>query len=521
MPVKFEIYREGNRVTQFAPVAAMAMGPESVPLPGEVVFRDGLLVLTRSDEHPVGVSLLWDMGPLGAYPMETTRLPAREQPYNLNVELARFRLMKIVQKQEDWNLFDFPRAEKFSNRFKDAQTLFSEALGKLDEPGEASRLADQSLAISLDLSEQLAQFHGELLINRRRAGNSFVRHIVGARVDSTVQNAKYKEMLSGNFDYAVVPMSWKQLQPEEGVFNTEALDEWVETLSRKKIPIIAGPLIDLNEGQVPDWLFIWEHDFDTLRDMAYEFVQKVVHRYRRAVAVWNVCSGMHTNRAFTLSFEQIIEMTRLLVAHVKNMLPQARTLITVTQPFGEYHGSPRPSVAPMLYAEMVSQAGINFEAFGLEMEMGVPTTGGYTRDLFQISCMLDRFSTLGRPLFMTAVGAPGRMSPDPSDASEGRQDPGSAGRWRRPWDPQLQAEWLEQVYRIALSKPFVESVAWANLADIGQTLPAGGLLDDMLQPKPSFERLERMRDQFHQWTGRKPAGGAGPGAGGTASGQAS
>jgi endo-1,4-beta-xylanase len=187
------------------------------------------------------------------------------------------------------------------------------------------------------------------------------------------------------------------------------------------------------------------------------------------------------------------------------MLPQARTLITVTQPFGEYHGNPRPSVAPMLYAEMVSQAGISFEAFGLEMEMGVPTTGGYARDLFQISCMLDRFSTLGRPVFMTAVGAPGRATPDPSDVLEGRLDPSAAGRWRRPWDPQLQAEWLEQVYRIALSKPFVESVAWANLADIGHTLPAGGLLDDMLRPKPAFERLERMREQFHQWTGRKPA----------------
>jgi hypothetical protein len=162
----------------------------------------------------------------------------------------------------------------------------------------------------------------------------------------------------------------------------------------------------------------------------------------------------------------------------------------------------------MLYAEMVAQAGINFEAFGLEMETGVPAPGRYLRDLFQVSCMLDRFSTLGRPLFLTAIGAPGRNTPDPSDVSEGRLDPALGGRWHRPWDPQLQAEWLEAVYRVALSKPFVESVAWSNLADMGQTLPAGGLLDDMLQPKPVFERLHKMRDQFHQWTGRKGTGAA-------------
>jgi len=236
----------------------------------------------------------------------------------------------------------------------------------------------------------------------------------------------------------------------------------------------------------------------------------VVHRYRKAVAVWNVASGFHTNRALTLNFEQAIELTRLLVAHVKNMLPQARTLITITHPFGEYHARPMASVPAMLYAEMVAQAGINFEAFGLEMEMGVPAPGRYLRDLFQVSCMLDRFSTIGRPLFLTAVGSPGRNTPDATDSSEGRLDPAMGGRWHRPWDPQLQAEWMEAVYRVALSKPFVESIAWANLADMGQTLPGGGLLDDMLQPKPVWERLHKMREQFHQWTGRKGAGGGGP-----------
>ena len=65
--------------------------------------------------------------------METTRLQPRERPYNLNVELARCRLMKIVQKQEDWNLFDFPRAERFAEQFKAAQTLLGQALGKLAE----------------------------------------------------------------------------------------------------------------------------------------------------------------------------------------------------------------------------------------------------------------------------------------------------------------------------------------------------------------------------------------------------
>ena len=88
--------------------------------------------------------------------------------------------MKIMQKQEDWNLFDFPKAERFSNPFRRGADLFADALGKLDRPAEAAKLADQSLAMAIDLSEQLAAFHSDLLLNRRRAAQGFVKHISAA-----------------------------------------------------------------------------------------------------------------------------------------------------------------------------------------------------------------------------------------------------------------------------------------------------------------------------------------------------
>jgi hypothetical protein len=496
MALKFEIYRDGNRVSSFEPVAAAAIGPESVPISGDISFRDGLLILSRRDEHASGISLLWEVGAQGAFILETTRLQSREKPYNLNIELARFRLMKIMQKQEDWNLFDFPKMEKFTQKFQEAQNLFSEALGKLDQPGEASKLADRALESAVEVSEQLAVFHADLFLNRRRAANGFVKHIFGARIDPQIRSEKYREAAATQFDYVVVPVQWKQLQPEEHTFNGESLDEWVEMLAKRRVPTVMGPIVRLDQASVPDWMVIWEHDFDMLREMAYEFVQKIVQRYRRAVSAWNVVAGLPTNSAFTLNFEQVIELTRLLVAQVKTLIPNARTMVTITQPFGEYHARGRASVPPILYAEMVAQAGINFEAFGLEIEMGVPSLGMFDRDLFQLSCLLDRFSTLGRPVFLTAVGVPGRSTPDPDDVSEGRRDPSAAGRWRRPWDPALQAEWMEAVYQMAMSKPFVESIAWSSLADIRQTLPGGGLLDESLRPKPAFQKLQMLREKI-------------------------
>jgi hypothetical protein len=504
MALAFEIYREGKRVTEFVPVAAIGMGPESVPVQADITFENGLLQCRRPDDHAVGIALMWDMGTHGCFLLETTRLASRTKAYILNVEFARFRLMKVVQKQEDWNLFDFPRAERFGIKFREAQDLLAQALGRLHEPVEAAKLADRALIMAVELSEELCTFHAELLIQRRRGNGAFVKHVVGCGIDTSVQNEKYRDVLASSFDYAVVPMSWRQLEPEEHRFETAAVDDWVEALSKKRVPIIAGPLIQLDETHLPDWMFIWEHDFDSIREQAYEYVQKIVQRYRKAVSMWNVVAGLNTNGAFSLSFEQIIELTRLLVSQVKALLPNTRTLITVTQPFGEYHARKQPSVPPMMYAEMVAQAGINFEAFGVEIEMGVPAPGRFTRDLFQLSCMLDKFSTLGRPLFITAIGAPGRNSADPDDRSEGRLDPNQAGRWRRGWDPALQAEWMDAVYHMALSKPYVESLAWASLADIHPTLPGGGLLDDVLRPKPAFDKLQEMRTKFHSWHGRKP-----------------
>jgi hypothetical protein len=184
----------------------------------------------------------------------------------------------------------------------------------------------------------------------------------------------------------------------------------------------------------------------------------------------------------------MIELTRLLVGQVKAILPGAKTLVTIKQPFGEYLAAPgntsATSVPPMLYAEMVAQSGAQVDGFGVELVVGRPTRGRRVRDLFQISSMLDRFMTLGKPLFITNVTCPDAHDP-PAD---------EAGRWGEPWTPQLQAAWLREVYQIALAKPYVENIAWADLVDGPHNqIPGGGLLDDLMRPKPVANTHRQLR----------------------------
>ena len=150
---------------------------------------------------------------------------------------------------------------------------------------------------------------------------------------------------------------------------------------------------------MPDWMFIWEHDFDTLRELAYEYVQKVVQRYRKAVSAWNVVAGLQPINAFRLNFEQMIELTRLLIVAGENNPAHRCRARSSRSRSPSANITPRvvTSVPPMLYAEMVAQAGVSFEAFGLEIEMGVPSPGMFTRDLFQISaCWTNSRPSAGR-----------------------------------------------------------------------------------------------------------------------------
>lgn len=552
MALAFEIYQQGRRLTDFAIRGASVMGAESIPTPGKVTFVDGLLhaevselagadvygeshaakyvvpgvssvgtlALGGSDNSfdggelsapdavtsavAAGVSLLWDCGDAGCYMLETTRLPPRLEPYVLNIELARHRLMKLLQKQEEWNLWDLPAARPALDQVRQAQRTFAQALGTLPDRAEASIIADEALGRAITAGEELARVHAEVLLDRRKRlrKGGVPRTVMGVRVDPKIQSSNYRRTMATNFDYAVLPLPWRQLQPDEEVFQTDTSDTAVEFFARNRIPVVAGPLVDFNEGQIPEWLFIYEHEFDTLRQLAFEFVRSVVTRYRKVVKLWNVIGGVHTASGFALTFEQMIELTRLLVGQVKTIIPQSKTLVTIRLPFGEYlGGSASPSsnagpVPPMLYAEMVAQGGVEVDGFAVEIKTGVPQRGMYCRDLFQISNMLDGFATLGRPVFISAVSCPDRPG------SGGGLKPSEGGRWHEPWSPQLQAKWIEDVYAVALSKPFVENVAWGDLSDASNTLlPGSGLLDDMLQPKPAMEAMQKLRQTL-----RAPAG---------------
>ncbi len=491
--LRFDVYHNGAPAERIDLSGAYVFAQENIPVRADLAATQGQISCLKRTPGACGLSLLWDAGEPGRLMLPTTRLPDRKQPYNLNVELARARLMHLLQKREDWGLFDYEDAGGLNQELDEARRRFVDAL-RCDDPSEAARLADACLAEAITLAEKTALFHADVFLSRRRQSAITSRVSFGCVVDLLSNTERYRSLLTEAFDFISVPTCWKKLAPKERSYRWESIDDWVNWAITRRSGIHAGPLVSFDPADVPEWLYIWEHDYESLRDMIYEHLQRIVQRYERKVRAWKVVSGLHAHNSFNLSFEQIMELTRMSCSVVKRLAPRSMVLIDLVLPWGEYYARNQRTIPPLLYADMAVQSGIKFDGFGVQLYLGAPRDGMFVRDLAQVSSLLDEFVGFGMPVHITGVQVPSEVTPDAWDAWRGGAPVAEAGHWHNPWNQRLQAEWLQAFARVAISKPFVESICWRDLADYeGHYLPHGGLCRNDLQAKLVFKELRNFR----------------------------
>jgi GH35 family endo-1,4-beta-xylanase len=398
--------------------------------------------------------------------------------------------MQIVNKREDWSFFN-NNLEGLADTAKEARDLFVQALQNLANPQLASKLADESLQKAMVLSEKLAIKHSNLLFDVRGANRGFSRACLGCKVNpGLINNSTYIEKLLELFSFVTVPINWAQIESQRGNYDFSTLDVCVEILSKKRLAIGGGPLLCFSKEYLPQWLLKTGWGFEKIRDTAYKFVSKVVGRYCGNIRMWRVISGLNTFNHFGFNFEQVLELTRAANMATKAASDRTLKIIEITNPWGEYYATSANSIPPLVYLDMIVQSGINFDAFGLQMRFGRNQSGMHVRDMMQISAVLDYFALLAKPLYITDVEVPG-------ESGEGPRDGRVAGIWHKPWDQTQQSQWIEQFYKIAISKPFVDTVTYSHLADVENSFAvSSGLLTPDCKPKKAFEALLKLKEDI-------------------------
>jgi len=488
--VKFQVFKNGQIVDQFTLCGEYLFGGDGISIRrAQIDFKDGYINCQKPSLVTAGLALLWPIDGFGKVLLPTTCLPERERPYNLNVEIARAKLMQIVNKREDWSFFnDVPALAELS---EDAQDLFIRAIQNISESSMASQLADESLAKAIIIAEKLAVKQAETLFQTRNKSHGFGRGCFGCRVDPLeIDNPAYIERLLELFGSVTIPINWAQIEPGKGHYDFSTIDACVDVLGRKKLTLSAGPLLCFSKKYLPKWLIQSKAGFEKIRETAYQFITEVVTRYSSAVRAWYAVSGLNVFNQFGFRFEEVLEMTRAANMAVKQASDKALKIIEVSNPWGEYYTTIPNSIPPLVYIDMVVQSGINFDAFGLPMQFGRNQLGMHVRDMMQISAILDSFAPIAKPLYLTNVEVPSQNCDESQNAD-------LAGIWHEEWSQSCQGQWIEQFYKIAMSKPFVNSVTYSNLMDTEDSdMAYSGLLTNQLEPKESFAALKNLHDSI-------------------------
>lgn len=492
--LRFEAYRKGHPTDGVDLAGAYAFGLDDIPVRADIVSDGHLITCMKQFPGAAGLAVVWETGNGCRFLLPTTRLPDRAQPYVLNLELARAQMMRLYRKREDWGMFDHPDAAEHNRDFLGVRALFIEALKEQKRnPEQAAILADEALQQALLLGEKAALLQANHLSRKKpRAPGRSLRY--GSAVPRNAAPASCPKDLADGVDFLRIPTRWVDLEPAEKRYQFGPTDAWMNHAARAGTAIHAGPLLSFDRRDLPEWLGIWRTDFAAFRDSALAFVQRTCERYGSQVDVWVVGAGLNAANPMELSFEQILELTRSACRRVKELCPDSGVLFEITCPFGEYYARNQRTIPPLLFADMLNQTEIPFDAFGLAVQMGLGADGYYVRDLLQIASLIDEFLPAGRAVHLSGCGVPSENRRDPRDAWGGAESIARGGMWHNDWSQTLQAEWLQAITRLARSRSRVESLCWADTTDAtDHRIPNGGLFDSRNQPKRIWRELQNLR----------------------------
>lgn len=491
--MKFQVFKDGKIVKDFALTGVTLFGVDRIPFRSSkyITFKDGIIDCKTRGSEPAGLSLLWPVEGFGNVMLYTTRLPEREQPYILNVELARAKLMEITIKREDWAIFE--QKNHLGTQAEEIQELFIRTLESINEPAKASVQADKCLEKALKFSEQLAIKYAEILFEARLKSRSFARSSLGCRIEpGHLENKNYLKKAFELFAHFIMPVDWSKIERVKGEYDFTEMDRCIELLGKRRMLLCAGPLLCFDRQYLPAWLVNEQNDFEIVREASYQFISRVVTRYAKYVHIWLVLSGLNAYNHFKFSFERVLEITRTACLAAREADNRSLKMVDIVYPWGEYYAHDSDTIPPLVYIDMVTQAGINYDALGVQMVFGKDQPGMHIRDMMQVSAMLDRFAAVPKPLHITSFGVPDTNNAD-------KQQPQQAGLWYKPWDQVQQSKWIEDFCKIAFSKPFVNTITYSALADgNNDALTGAGLLTEQFQLKKSYIAMAKLQQKILQ-----------------------
>jgi hypothetical protein len=258
------------------------------------------------------------------------------------------------------------------------------------------------------------------------------------------------------------------------------------------LAVTVGPLLDFSAARFPAWLWNHEHDLAALLGFMCRYVQQAVRRWRGRVRRWQITAASNCAALLSLGEEELMLLTLRAAEAAREVDPGLELVLGVAQPWGDYLAATDRNHSPFLFADTLIRSNINLSALDVELAMGFSPRGSYCRDLLETSRLLDMYALLGVPLWVTLAypSAPGSDRLADPDLLVG------AGHWHQGISPASQGEWARDYANLAVGKPYVSGVHWADFSDARpHQFPHAGLVNGKGRAKPALNSLCRLREQ--------------------------
>ena len=480
-----------DRVTRHTADRAYLAGMEGIPWQSLNRWENGQLTIERSVNESGNLYIPWKVDGYGEVVLSTASLMERPQPYHLPVELARGALHRLRNQTFDWEAVGLQVGDEFRSGMRDATQAFIRAATSQRHPEQAAGDAEQAIRRSLDCMELLsAQYSSQALAVRHHREPRLATLLAGNLGDSVPTPALSKSFLAA-FNSAVVPLPWYAIQPNDGVYSWETTDQQLKWCQEHKLTTCCGPLLQTDATNLPDWIYLWEEDFDDVQNYVWSFVEQAVTRYQGRVHLWHCAARMNVPGGLGISEEQKLRLVVGAMDVVRRFDKSTPVFISFDQPWGEYLARQELDLSPLHFADALVRADVGLSGIAIELNWGYWPGGTQARDVLELNRQVDRWSALGLPLLVILTIPSSHAGDDRARSGIQTQELGGLESAQ-----DAQQLLVQRLVPLLLAKPAVHGVIWNQFCDARpHEFPHGGLLDARMRPKPALKALIELREQ--------------------------
>ncbi|MFO7446266.1 MAG: hypothetical protein R6W90_07860 [Ignavibacteriaceae bacterium] len=470
----------------------------------------GIIISDSKGEDKFGINCRWNVEGFGYTNItadnggELYTLPSdgKEQKLNLNYELAKSRVVRNRTRLKHLMNDGWIPSREVEGLVELSEELYEDAGKKITDAEMCASRSQQALNYALWASEKMELDKADFIIKKRGFRNDF---FVGcdARGFYQMYQDKFLDMFGELFNYANITFVAKgdgmmsDYQPEKGKINPETRQVLIKKLNERNIKCQERLLFWFHDCCIPGWMR--DMKYDDLLKYAEKLTTDTMKEFGDSLYAMEVINELHdwANELY-LNHEQITELTRLINDVSKSIAPNVKTTINSCCLFGEYVHMNQYSSGqkakykqrtPWQWTRDILDAGVDIDI--VELQMYFPY-----RDLQDSILLTERFEVFNKPLHYSEVGVSGGATERSVklDTFEFSKEP---YLWHHYWDEETQADWMEQIYKLAYSKDYIKACNWFDFVDPYSYMENGGLLRSPEgEKKAAFHRLQKLQQEW-------------------------